>query len=455
VITVSEPASRLVCSGCGSSPSAAEPYPFRCPRAGEGDVDHVLQRHLDTTRLRFPLGDATGNEPFVQYRTLLHSYHRARSGGLADAEFVALVERLDSSVAQVDGHGFVVTPFGRSEHLSKSLGFEDSGGVWVKDETGNVAGSHKGRHLMGVLLHLEVAERLGLASPEHRPGLAIASCGNAALAAAVLAAAGGRRLRVFVPVDADAAIVARLADLGADVTVCPRGPGTTGDPTYARLREEISLGALAFSCQGNENGLAIEGGETIGYEMVSDLLRSEVDLDHIVVQVGGGALASSCAQSFGEAVDLGVVARSPRLHTVQTSGAHPLERAYGGVQRLLAGVTSHEDIDRALREAASHRSDFMRPWESEPKSIATGILDDETYDWLAVVEGMLKSGGRPVVVTEERLAEANELGKDGGFRVDATGSSGLAGLIDLRVEGVVRPEERVAVLFTGTEREAK
>ena len=103
-------------------------------------------------------------------------------------------------------------------------------------------------------------------------------------------------------------------------------------------------------------------------------------------------------------------------------------------------------------DAASHRSAYMWPWESEPKSIATGILDDETYDWLAVVGGMLRSGGQPVVVSEERLAEAHELGKDAGFCVDATGSSGLAGLLDLRAEGVVRPDERVAVLFTGTER---
>ena len=137
---------------------------------------------------------------------------------------------------------------------------------------------------------------------------------------------------------------------------------------------------------------------------------------------------------------------------MQTSGAHPLERAYRRVQQLLAGERGQQDLDRALREAASHRSAYMWPWETEPKSIATGILDDETYDWLAVVGGMLKSGGQPVVVSEERLAEAHQLGNDAGFNVDATGSSGLAGLLDLLGAGVVRPDERVAVLFTGTER---
>ena len=50
--------------------------------------------------------------------------------------------------------------------------------------------------------------------------------------------------------------------------------------------------------------------------------------------------------------------------------------------------TSPGDIVEALRFARTHRSKFMWPWEEEPKSIATGIIDDETYDWAAVVAGM-------------------------------------------------------------------
>ncbi|HYA43975.1 MAG TPA: PLP-dependent lyase/thiolase [Acidimicrobiales bacterium] len=450
---MNEPASRLACSGCGAAPGTEDPYPFRCPRAGNGDVDHVLTKILDTGRVSFPGGGAAWGEPFARYRGLLHSYHRAVSGGMTDAEFVALVERLDEAVARLDGHGFTATPFVRSQYLSHALGFEDSGGVWVKDETHNVSGSHKGRHLMGVLLHLEVAERLGLADAAHRPDLAIASCGNAALAAAIVAAAGGRRLRVFVPVEANAGVVRRLTDLGADVVTCPRPPRLAGDPTYARLREEIAAGALPFTCQGNENGLAIEGGETLVYEMVSDLLASGTTIDHLVVQVGGGALASSCVQAYAAAVGLGVLAKSPRAHTVQTQGGHPLERAHGRVARTLPSDASREDLDRALQEAATHKSAYMWPWEKEPRSIAGGILDDETYDWLAVVGGMLRTGGSAIVVSEERLVEARKLGQDAGFAVDATGSSGLAGLVDLRSKGVVGPGERVAVLFTGIERE--
>jgi len=409
-------------------------------------------RVLDTARVHFPGGVAGAREPFLHYRALLHSYHRATAGGMSDGGFVDLVEGLDTAVAAVDGHGFVATPFARDDALSDRLGFSSAGGVWIKDETGNVAGSHKGRHLMGLLLHLEVAERLGLVEEGARPDLAIASCGNAALAAAVVARAGGRRLRVFVPVDADPAVVGRLRDLGADVVACPRPAEVHGDPTYARLREELSAGALPFTCQGNENGLVIEGGETLGYEMVSDLAGAGIGLDHLLVQVGGGALASACIQSFAEAVALGALPSSPRIHTTQTSSAHPLERAYHKVAALLPAAPAPADIEGALRTAATHRSAYMWPWETEPRSIATGILDDETYDWRAVVGGMLLTGGRPVVVSEDRLAEAHRLGQEAGYPVDPTGSSGLAGLLDLLAEGIVGPDDHAGVLFTGIQR---
>ena len=446
------PASRLVCSGCGAAAGARDPYPFRCPEAGAGDVDHVLVRVLDLDRARFPESPVDSGTPFVHYRGLLHSHHRATAAGVSDDEVVEIAVRLDDAVARVVGYGFRATPFRRDGTLSDRLGFSASGGVWVKDETGNVAGSHKGRHLMGVLLHLEVAERLGLAAPDARPDLAISSCGNAALAAAVLARAADRLLRVFVPVDADPVVLRGLRDLGAGVVTCERAPGSAGDPAFARLRAEVASGALPFTCQGSENGLVIEGGETLAYEMVSDLGAEGVALDHLVVQVGGGALASACIQAFQEAVDLGALDHRPRTHTVQTTSGHPLERAYQRVRAGLRDSPESSDIQVALHDAVRHRSRFMWPWEEEPHSIATGILDDETYDWRAVVEGMLVTGGRPVVVSEERLAHAHRLGHEAGYAVDPTGSAGLAGLLDLVAGGEVGPDDRVGVLFTGVDR---
>ena len=463
------PASTMRCAGCGYVAGPADPYPFRCPRAGTDDADHVLTRVLNLTNARFPEGDEAN--PFLRYRALMHSCHvaTARAPGdqtyrdpayrdpahsdpaYRDTAYRDLVASLDAAVAAVDGHGFRATPFFRSRELSDALGFDRVGGVWVKDETGNVSGSHKGRHLMGVLIHLAVMEQTGLLDPASRRELAIASCGNAALAAAVVARAGGWGLTVFVPPEADPRVVRRLYDLGANVVTCPREPGIRGDPAYRRLRQELDAGALPFTTQGPENGLAIEGGLTLGYELATDLAGEP--LDHLIVQVGGGALASSTIQALREAADLGALGRMPAIHTVQTTGAHPLERAYARVRALLPPDPAPDTIRKTMAEAAQHRSAFMQPWPEEPASVATGILDDETYDWRAVVEGMLTTGGRPLVVSEDSLTQASRLAvARSGIPVDPTGSSSLAGLVEMRRSGQVGDHDRVAVLFTGQER---
>ncbi len=437
-------ASKMVCSGCGASPPPKDPYPFRCPRAGEGDVDHVLLREIDPTLVVWPR--ETDPNPFIRYRSLMHAYHLARAGGLTDRDYRSLVDTLDDSVAAVDGHGFRVTECWRADELSSRLGFSAKGGVWIKDETGNVGGSHKGRHLMDVAIHLEVVARLGLAGTGPSPRLAIASCGNAALAGAVVARAARRDIEVFVPVDAPASIVAKLRQLGARITVCSREPGMRGEPTYHRLRRAISGGSIPFTCQGNENGLVIEGGETLGWEMTASVHR----LDRVIVQVGGGALASSTIHAFREATELRTIPKSPRIDSVQTRGAFPLKRAY---ERVMARTEAGQSAADAVHYAATHRSAFMWPWEQTPQSMADGILDDETYDWLAVVTGMLLTGGQALVVDEALLEEANSAGRETtGLNVDHTGSSGLAGLLFLVRQRAINPDENVALLFTGVRR---
>jgi threonine synthase len=414
--------------------------------------------------MTFPVG--TEQNPFVRHRTLLHGYHLARSRGRTDTEVVDLIDRLDRAVATVDGHGFRVTPLIASPSLDAALGLGLPGGVLVKDETVDVSGCHKARHLFGTLLALEAC------GVERSTPLAIASCGNAALAAGIVARAAGRPLQVFVPTTAPRVILDRLAALGADVRVCERPEGVPGDPTYRRLLEAVNNGAIPFTCQGNLNGLAIEGGATLGYELVDQVRRAGRSLDRLFVQVGGGALAASIAQALAEAAAMGALDRSPRLHAVQTAAAFPLQRAYERVathlcERLsidapgepeprsdrLQRVIADPAAERELAWVARHRSRFMRPWESEPHSVATGILDDETYDWFAVVRAMLGSGGYPLIVDEDTLVEANELARSAtAIDVDPTGSAGLAGLLALRRSGTVRPDETVGLLFTGIRR---
>lgn len=429
---------RLVCAGCGwTAPDAGTlRYPFRCPNAGTDDMDHVVTRQLRSA-YRAATADDDAN-PFVRHRALFTAWHIARTNGMTDAAYVGLVRALDEKIAAVDGHGFRITPFARAQELGERLDLE----IWIKDETHNVSGSHKGRHLMGILLYLAVVEQ------GEKPPLAIASCGNAALAAAVLARAVNRTLKVFVPPHAEAAVLEQLHVLGAEIIPCPRVAGPVGDPCVHGFHDAVRAGALPFCVQGNENGLTIEGGETLVEEMLD---VNAPAFDHVIVQVGGGALASSCMQAFSRAAAEGRLPHPPRIHTVQTEGAWPLRRAWGAWQEQQRHTGSSQA--EALRYAGAHRSEFMWPWETEPTSIAEGILDDETYDWLAVLRGMAESGGVPVVADEETLKEAHELARaQTRIAVSHTGSAGVAGLLRLQRDGVITAGERVAVIFSGVAR---
>lgn len=475
--------SKLVCSGCGYEAKVTHPTPFRCPNAdNQKDVDHVLRRVMSRASLGSigemeALFDGEPANPFIQYRRLLHSHAVGLDRGLDDLAFCVLVEGLDESVARVDGKGFRHTPFLAADDLADAMGL-DEGCLWVKNETGNVSGSHKARHLMGLMLWMEMARRVLPGAPDPSRQLAIASCGNAALAAAVVARAARRALDVFVPPWAEPAVLERLHDLQANLVSCPREDSIPGDPCFHQFRRAIETGALPFTCQGSENGLVIEGGKTLAWEMISGLRASDRQIDHLFIQVGGGALGSACFEGFRDARDLGVIARLPAFHTVQTTGASPLHRAWDAVMdRVLlrhqketgqGAPLLSEDAERALfvrdrvsptlvreelRYAATHRADFMWPWEEEPRSIATGILDDETYDWFALLEGMLMTGGMPLIVSEETLAEAHRLAhQHTGISVCTTGTSGLAGVLHLRDQEVLPAGETAAVLFTGIER---
>jgi threonine synthase len=498
----------LRCQGCGREVPGTSPA-FQCPNAGDGG-DHVLAPAPEPGTVSASVSasapasgsasvsasesvsaPASDPNPFVRYRARTWTYELARAGGLSDEAFVALVRRIDDAVARIDGRGFRMTPLSRNAGLSDALGLVAPGGVWVKDDTGNVSGSHKGRHLMGLAILGEVWSSIG--GRPARPGegsgsgarLAIASCGNAALAAAVVARAWGRPLDVYIPPDANPRVVARLRELEAKVNVCHRQPGVAGDPCTHAFRRAVAQGAQPFCCQGSDCGLTIEGGKTIAFELAQQLADEGRGLDRLFVQVGGGALASSCAQGLAEAHARGELSRLPRLHPVQTQGAFPLRRAWErlvvhaatalglegasfgpatvegasrdarlaeSIRAVAASPDGMAIVERALAHAARNRAEFMWPWETEPHSIAHGILDDETYDWLAVLRGTLTSGGWPVVVSEERLREAHSLGRTAGHRADPTGTSGLAGLLELRAGGTIAFTEAAGVLFTGAER---
>jgi threonine dehydratase len=240
-------------------------------------------------------------------------------------------------------------------------------------------------------------------------------------------------LRVFVPDWAPAAVLTTIESLGAGVVVCPRrDDDPPGDPALLRFREAVAAGALPFTVQGPENALCLDAGRTLGWEIAEAAGSPDGPerLDRVVVQVGGGALATCVGWALGPDV---------RLDTLQAQGCAPLARAWWRAK----------DAGYELGQLARRWSELMTPWD-RPSSVADGILDDETYDWLGVVDVMAASGGRPIVVPEEAVVAAARLGAGTGIGVSATGSAGLAAL--LVDDGRSGTDEVVAVVFSGVKR---
>jgi threonine synthase len=488
---VSDVGVRLRCSGCSTVVDPLDPLTggatagFRCPNIARAPrIDHVLvwEPHINGVT-EWP-NDPNIN-PFIRYRTLHHAYWLARAHGWTDQQYIDRVGRVDQAIAAVDGHGFTITPFDICDNATEVLGVR----IWAKDETGNVAGSHKARHLMGLAMHLEV-EKVPVTKP-----LGIASCGNAALAASVIAKAVRRKIEVFVPEGANPVVLSRLSELGATVSVCERSPSSPpGDPTmnmfHAALNRGPLRGVLPFCVQGNENGLTIDGGTTLGQELVDQLSVVGLTPSRMFIHCGGGAFATSVMRGLGHGVHLGMIGSIPPLHIVQPDACAPLRRAWAavanralqalGVDDLRADGSDYEDeamdaevaarltqsdaweaVANALQFAVSNRASHMWPWDfngdfngdldegNALPSVAGGIIDDETYDWFALVGAMICTGGWPVVVDNDLLLEANEIS---GSAADETGTAGLAGVIALRRAQLIADDENVVCIFSGIRR---
>ena len=393
---------------------------------------------------------------FEHHRHHLDLHAEALGLGLSDAEVVAVIRELDAAVADDpagDGHGFRSGPLVELEL--------PDGGVLTKVETDGVGGSHKARHLFGLLLRQVLRERAG--SPLDTGRWAIASCGNAAVGAATVASAFGRDLDVYVPVDASAAVLTRLEQLGAHVTFSHRAAGEVGDPCMRDLEVALDDGAVAFTVQGTVRPDTIDGCRTLGLEIAEQLLASGDHVDDVFIQIGGGALATAVMDGLGRGLGSGAqlprlsrLSRLPRLHPVQPRSAHPYAAA---VNRLTVGGADPDPLGDDVAWA-------MEPWPGTPASVASGILDDVTYDWRTVYAHQRATGGWPVLVDEEvfveatdlartALAERSDAGLPSGPAPDATGAAGLAGWLTER-RTPASPDGaaigRSLVLLTGADR---
>jgi len=191
-------------------------------------------------------------------------------------------EQIEQAAARLaaDGRGFVrQTPLWKLP--GAALGVEQPGvQVWLKLEHLQASGSFKARGMMNRLLaHADAAAQ----------GVIVASGGNAGIATAGAAQALGVPCEVFLPEVSSAAKRARLAALGAKVTVTG---AAYSDALAACLARQRDTGALLTHAYDQPEVVA--GAGTLGRE-----IEAQGGLpDSVLVSVGGGGLVGGLAAWF-------------------------------------------------------------------------------------------------------------------------------------------------------------
>ena len=215
----------------------------------------------------------------------------------------------------------------------------DCAELWLKLEQLQVSGSFKARGMFNRMR----------ADVVPAAGVVIASGGNAGIAVAYAARALGVRAEVFVPASSSEAKRAKLAQLGAVVTV--RG-ASYADALAASLDRQATTGALLMHAYDQREVVA--GAGTLAAEVEADAGVP----DRALVSVGGGGLiAGVCAWFAGRSrIEALEPALAPTLAAALGAGC-PVDVDVAGIAADSLGARRIGDIAWSLARrhvVASH-----------------------------------------------------------------------------------------------------
>jgi len=185
--------------------------------------------------------------------------------------------------------------------------------LWLKLEHLQAGGSFKARGMFNRMR----------SNPVPEAGVVIASGGNAGIAVAVAAKALGVRCEVFVPESSSPAKRAKLAELGAVLTVTG---ASYADALAASLERQAQSGALLMHAYDQRE--VVTGACTLAAEV-----EEEAGVpDRVLVSVGGGGLIAGVASWFQDRcrIDALEPELAPTLHRSRQAGT-PVDVAVSGI----------------------------------------------------------------------------------------------------------------------------
>jgi threonine synthase len=300
------------------------------------------------------------------------------------------------------------TPLLPAHRIAGTLGLK---ALWVKEEGVNPTGSFKAR---GLSAAVTMAKRFGLKV------LTLPSAGNAGSALAAYGAAAGISAHVFLPRDTPSLFFEEAERYGASVHEVE---GTIRDCAREMAPHVREKGWFDVSTL--KEPYRIEGKKTMGYE-IAEQMDWELP-DWIFYPTGGGTGLIGMVKAFDEMEALGWIgSRRPRMVSVQAAGCAPIVRAF----------------ERGEETAV--------PWEN-PRTTAWGLRVPSPLGDFLILQGVRRTGGIAVSVTEEEMAECSrELAADEGILAGPEGAAALAALKRLVGSGQVVASDRIVLFNTGT-----
>ncbi len=304
------------------------------------------------------------------------------------------------------GEGF--TPILDLKNTADKLGLLT---LKMKDESFNPTGSFKAR---GMSMAISKARELGIRK------CIVPTAGNAGGAMAAYCAKANMKAVVVMPSHTPSAFKNECELFGAEVVLVD---GLISD--CAKKVREINVDGEYFDMSTMKEPYRLEGKKTMGYEIAEQLNWLLPDV--ILYPTGGGTGLIGMWKAFDEMIEMGWIPdRRPRMIAVQSENCQPIVETWNGSQP----------------DASNYKG---KP------TLANGLAVPNPFAEKMIMKVLRESGGMPISVAEDDIVKAQkEVGRNEGMFVAPEGAALFVALKQLIATNVVRANERILLLNTGS-----
>jgi len=272
----------------------------------------------------------------------------------------------------------------------------------------NPTGSFKDN---GMTCGVSQAVRLG------KKRVACVSTGNTSASLASYAAQAGMRGIVFLPAGnvAGGKLAQTLAYGATTVQI-------EGDFDDAMRLVESVCNELGIYLLNSLNPFRVEGQKGIGFELLQQLDWQAPDW--LVLPAGNLGNTSAIGKAFRQAYQLGLISHMPRIASIQAEGANPFYRSFTGK--------------------------FAERFSVHAETVATAIKIGNPVSYTRARRVIEESDGIVESVSDAEILAAKAVIDRSGIGCEPASAASLAGARKLVERGVIKHDERVVGVLTGT-----